>query len=379
MEALALQEEFIDKKYNERKARYDLTTQFAELVDGSMRTDFELQFDGHDLIGEDGSSLNKITEKALDEAREIAKVNPNLWFETRRRSFEREEFHELVEIARGGRPNTMVVVSDFPLELMGAKEDVGGYNVSRKQTMLRLLTRKPDGNIHMSSQSLDGSNRQALEAIYAHFGIKPEGGELLSRRINVDIPWAEQETLASELTGTYDRSLVSQYGGEWYAGRRPADYRNTYDFVCRQQDLIEECIRLQNIGWLNRDIMYNVAATMQKRFEDEVQGAAPLLHITTANPTILAELYQEMNAAGAKAQLAGMSFSACGDTLGASNQFEQAGYGNKTDNETEYKFDKKMHCVVCQVKAKEDEPKKMCGPCGICRSCDKKLSIKSPA
>jgi hypothetical protein len=360
-EALAFKPESTISE-RERQLRYDLETQFAELVNGNMRTDFELRFNGHDLVGEDGRGMEEITATACRDANELAKKDPNLWFEIRRRSLERDELFELIEMAQGKRPNTMVVVSDFPTELMQAKEDVGGYNVSRKQTMLRVLVRKPDGNVHMYSQSLDGSNRQALEAIYARFGIQPEPGELLGQRINVDIPWSEQSVLVDELMGVYDRSLSDQFGGDWHGGRRPADYRNTYEFVCGQQDLIAECIRLNKHGWLNDEVMYKMAATMQKRFEtyaEELGIVSPIM--MNSNPRLL---YQEIELAAAQARAAGMAFSACGATLRADgpdgsteNSLEQAGYGNKSeDGDCEFMS---KECPLCHAKNVKTMVKKL--------------------
>lgn len=333
--AEALQAEYINQEERQLQQRYDLETQFAEIINGSMRTNFELRLNGYDLIGEDGRSMRAVADKSLIKAKDIAKQYPKLWFEVRRRNLERDEIHEAIEMAHGEGLNTMVVVSDFPEELTGAQEDVGGYNVTRKQTMLRILTRQPNGNIQMYSQSLDGSNREALEAIYAHFGVKPEAGELLSQRLRVDLPWEKQTKLIDELKGVYDNSLSEQFGGEWYAGRRPADYRNTYEFVGMQQDLIEECLRLDKLGWLNDSVMYKMSATMQKRFATAQQGnIGTLPHMASID---LAVLHKEIELAGTQARQTGASFSACGATLRADgpdgsteNQMELAGYGNKT-------------------------------------------------
>ncbi|MHB1864831.1 MAG: hypothetical protein ACYCPS_01540 [Candidatus Saccharimonadales bacterium] len=317
--------ELYDQEH-ERQVRYDLITQFAELVDGSMMTKFGLEFIGDDLIGEDGRSLDKVTSDSLDEACAIAKRNPDLWFEKRRRSNEREEFFEAVDMARGEGPNTMIVVSDFPAELISATQDIGGYNVTRRQTMLRILTRKEDGNIQMYSQSLDRSDRTALEAIYDHLGQTAEDGELLGQRIRVDLDSFRQTTIVQELTKVYDQSLKNRYGGEWYAGRLPADYRNTYVFVCSQEDLINECVELDSHGWLNRDIMYSIAATMNKRF----LNSSKVYISYREDPNNRWLLHREIAQAGVEARAMGLTFSACGDTLGSSNIFEQAGYGNQS-------------------------------------------------
>src|SRR5690606_6891343 len=117
-------------------------------------------------------------------------------------------------------------------------QSVGGYNVDRKQAMLRVLTRSSDNSLKMVSQSLDGSNRQALESLYRHFGYEAAPGELLGQRMNLDLDEFNQEYVVDELVGVYDRNLQSQFGGEWFAGRQDARRRNTYDFACQQQDLV---------------------------------------------------------------------------------------------------------------------------------------------
>ena len=286
-------------------------------------------------------------------------------------------------MAPGERPNTMIVVSDFPPELMDATEDVGGYNVTRKQTMLRVITRRTDGSFGMTSQSLDLSNRTALEEIYAHYNITPEPGELLGQRILVDIPAEEQPYVVDRLTGVYDRVLAEQYGGQWYAGRQDEQGRNTYDFARQQTDLIDYFVqkRLHSPGEAE-SVRYNLAAATVERYKR--CGVGLLVAIESyieqntrhlgAVPMSAVEL--EMNYAGRQARVEGKTFSGCGASVNAGtelsteDQLKEAGYGNKADSETTYKFDKKQFCVVCQRPPKEKAQPKMCGPCGICRSCD---------
>lgn len=315
------------------EAHYDVVTQFSELVDGSMRTSFELSFDGRELYGPDGRALGEVTQEALNDAKRIVRQSPELRFEVRRRSLEDEEVDLARKMARGELPNTMVIPSDFPAELNEATEDVGGYNVSRKQTMLRVLALKPDGNVQLYSQSLDGSDRASLEAIYSHFGQSAEPGELLGQRIHVDLSPEDQVNLVDNLMGVYDQTMAANHGGAWYAGRRPADYRNTYDFVCTQRDLVQECIRLRLDGQLNDSLMYDLAATMQDRFKlakQDIRGFIPRL---VEVPLEL--LHQEIKTAGAEARLRGESFSACGGILrgeefdkSTESQMELSGYGN---------------------------------------------------
>lgn len=360
----------------------DATTMLAEALDGHMRTPFEYCLKDGDLIADDGSSLTEIFDGSLAEAHELVAREPNLAFEPRRRQHERDELDEMLAMARGEAPNTMVVVSDFPPELMDASGTVGGYNPERKQTMLRVLLWR-ENRLKMYSQSLDGSDRQALEAIYAQFGLRPQPGELLGQRIHIDLNQEKQERLIDELTAAYDASLQEQYEGMWYAGRlqTPEEQRsgiNTYDFVLAQHDLVHHVMDCHRTGILDKDEVYNVIALLEERLKEyKTQDIASGVTLPQTYASPFSNLREELERAGREAMAEGKVFGACGLTierhaeLSASEQLAQAGYGDQTAES--YRFDKKMHCVVCQSEPKKDEPKKWCGPCGICRSCDAQL------
>lgn len=370
-EALALRQPSI--RSNERLEVYDdVVTQFAELVDGSMRTSFELKFSGGELYGHDGRNMDEVTRKSLKEAEAMAAANPNLAWELRRRQHEREEYILAKKMANGGLPNTMIIPSDFPPELMEADADFGGYNVGRKQTMNRVLTLNENGNVQMYVQSLDGSNRQGLEAFYKEFGMQAQPGELLGQRIHANLSQAERKNLIDRLTGIYDREMSAQFGGEWHAGRRPADYRNTYEFVCQQRDLVETCVDLKLRGQLTDPLMYDFAATMQERFKNDQGGNVVRLapHQTTTNQ---ANLAQEVALAGQSARSQGKVFSACGDTLNGEGddsleaKLGEAGFGNKADTKAWHggKKHKNKMCNSCK------EIKAEVGACHICEDCVK--------
>ncbi len=369
--------------YNpERRLYDDTTTWLAEVVHGSMQSEFVYELNGQDLVAEDGSSLKQIFEDALDES---YKLPANLYFESRRRQHELEEYQDMLAMAQGGGPNTMVVVSDFPQELEGHNEDVGGYNVTRQQTMLRVISRRQDGSLHIQSQSLDGSNRRALEQLYEYLEVdKPEQGELLGQRrhFNLDSD-IEQAKLIGDLRGQYDQSLKVQTGAEHFAGIKHGRQTDTLNFVKAQTDVLQ--MYFDKVETINDDnqLLYAVAATITERFS----GALKLGRLgddtawTTDSTTGFVperELADQVWQAAQRATSAGKTFSGCGGsikagTTDANGQLSELGYGDKADEKTSYSFNKKQHCVVCQPKPKDDEPKKMCGPCGICRSCDAKL------
>lgn len=317
--------------YNPELRRYnDATTWFAEMLDGQMRTPFEYNFDGQELYASDNSALKPIFESSLIEAKFLPK---ELSFEHRRRQTELAEYSEMISMMSGKLPNTMVVVSDFPPELSDSKQDVGGYNVTRQQTMLRVIT-KSEGTLKMYSQTLDKSDRRGLEAIYNSLGFEPRSGELLGQRMHLDMDEADQEFLVDQLTGVYDRSLSNAYGGQWRAGRREPFKQNTYDFVRNQTDLIDLFLEAQQADRADESFTYSLAATMQKRYQQNYTVESHQIGFMI-DPS---ELVQEINLASNEAAKAGKTFSGCGISVGAEGlslegQLSVLGFGNKSQED----------------------------------------------
>lgn len=356
----------------------DEATWLAEAIYGSMRSEFDFTFNGEDLVAEDGRELRPIFDAAITEAISLVKTSPNLLFELRRRIVEHDEYEEMIEMARGNGPNTMIVISDYPQELMEYQEDIGGYNASRKQTMVRVITRDNEGILKIKSQSLDHSDRQALEKIYEIFGVVAQKGELLGQRIYLDLPESWQVTVIDTVRDAYDTDLTMRKGGKRFAGIEIGEQHrteSTYDFVKKQQDIL---------NWLTENMQanpekasqfrYNAAALIEERYRaSTTQALVNGNHVSIAIDVLA-------RAAGASAEREGRTFSGCGMSLmsneNAIGELQDSGYGNKTESSESYSFNKSMHCVVCQSPPKKGDGKKLCGPCGICRSCDKKLGGK---
>jgi hypothetical protein len=336
--------------YNpELRHKNDAETWLAEVLDGSMRTPFEYTFDGHELYAADGSPMGKVFKDAEVEGVRIAQKDPRLSFEPRRRKLESEEYQCMLAMARGELPNTMIILSDFPAELMNEKKSVGGYNVDRKQTMLRVITWNGH-TLAMQSQTLDQSNRQASEAIYQDFGLQAEKGELLGQRIHTSMKREDQAFAVDWVTGVYDRSLHQQTGREWRSGRPLGDLENTYDFVQRNQDVVQRVARLYANGDYSSSEVYDCAATLKKRFEvEKISGigyeyreAIPEWDIESRR-----RLEQELYNSGVESRSNGDDFNGCGaSVVGAEDQLEQSGYGNKKDETGDCDFISK-ECPSC--------------------------------
>jgi hypothetical protein len=309
----------------------DATTWLAETLDGSMRTPFEYSFDGHELYADDGSAMGPIFDDAIAEARRLVARDPSMAFELRRRIIERGEYEDMLAMMRGEAPNTMVVESDFPPELMLETKHVGGYNVDRKQTMMRVITKRGD-RLYMQTQTLDGSDRVALEAIYGHFGRTPGMGELLGQRIHEELTEEEQDYLADRLTGIYDRSLQERTGESYYAGRRESK-GDTYKFVLSQHELVGKFVSHELNGGINAADRYNIAALIAKRYEEFKSPHIEIEPEKVVKGAIVHDIERQLQLAGDEARAAGRQFSACGISASsgeksAAQQLNDAGYGN---------------------------------------------------
>lgn len=306
--------------------RDDTHTWLAEVLDGQMRSEFTYQFNGEDLIARGGQSLGEVFTDSIANAEEKVAYSSAFSFELRRRKIELGEYEDMLAMARGDLPNTMVVISDFPPELMGAQGDTLGYNVTRKQTMMRVIMCSEDGNITSVSQSLDGSNRAALEAIYGFMGTQPEYGELLGQRIYKQIDERFQGGLSDTLMRVYDQKLEEETGVEHFAGRTNLDKRNTMDFAVQQSDLIDAYLT----GPQDDDAKFKLAAAITARFDGRTQQIISGRHGFVGSNALYMSPIIEMEIQGRLAAQAGKTYSGCGGSVSMSAEAElsQLGYGD---------------------------------------------------
>ena len=325
--ALHETKEFYNPAISQETAEFDdTTTWLAEALNGNMRTAFSYSPSTEGLVAQrDNRPIKKIFVDAVEETRQKNEQDQRFGFEHRRRLVELDEYEEMQTMSDDPTaPNTMIVVSDFPEELRNAGKDFGGYNTTRQQTMLRVITKDQTGMITLVSQSLDKSDREGLEAIYGRFGIMPQRGELLGQRIKINIDEKFQKQLPNVLTNIYDTKLTEKYGGEWFAGRNPTDYRNTYDFACQQTDLIN----VFNAGSKNLDARLGLVAAVEVRFENRTLKPNKNLGNYFGGLQFISAA-AEMEFYGRLAKASGKPYSGCGMTIGGSNEELSAlGYGD---------------------------------------------------
>lgn len=373
----------------ELQRRNDLETLFAECIDGSMRTPFEYSYDANKdkLFARDGSDIDKIFDDSYVDICKVVEENPNAEFDKRRVAKELGERDDMYAMVKGELPNTMVVVSDFPEELQDYPSNYRGYNISRKQTMLRIVV-KNGSSLVMYSQSLDLSDRRGLEAIYGYLGFEAKSGELLGQRMHLELESKRQQSLIDELQNTYDQELMRRTGKLYNAGIEVnSDERiiNTYDFVRSQKDLVGLAVA-EVLGFnFNSDKLYSTIAALQYRYEGMKKKNQPssILSIpkTPAQASLLYySIDMERQRASQEARREGKTFSACGLTIDVgelSSVEELSGLGyiaavspvEAGPEEKDWSYDLTDYCRECQAPPEKNEKKKKVGPCRICEHC----------
>lgn len=369
----------------EKRREDDIVTWLAEVLPGTMATTIEYISEEEDLYTDDGQRVGEIFDDAIEDARFLPFDQV---FELRRRRLEKDEYTDMIKMANGKllnpqtgkKINTIVVESDFPPELMESSQDIGGYDSKRKTTMQRVITVTKKG-IKITSFSLDGSNREALEAVYEYCGFKPQPGELLGQRMYLSLDEHTQKELPETLRDVYDTSLSKQFGGSWHGGRSEGDRRNTYDFIWQNYDLISHYLTTTN-SFSGGMAEYSLAAAMTRRFNNNQQQKQ--IEPSGVSVAKIAALQSELNTAAHLAMVMGETFSGCGASISGNNDQTQnvredlykLGYGNMSrqdqygplefecqnghENKREYNnlID---NCTMCGVsvycKTKEQEPK----------------------
>jgi hypothetical protein len=358
------------------QAEYDAITELAELTEGQMYAPIPLTFDSHDLYGPDGRSATETAVRGLEAARQKAEKNPNLQFDVERAEHELNEVLEAIDMIKTGSGNTLMVTTNYPWALKKTGQTAPGYNEERELALARFIAVYPDDSIWLISQTLDGSNDQGLNAIHTEFDFEVDPNkEQLGQRRQMTLSPEEQAVMVDRARGVYDREMTAQFDEEFYAGRRPVDYRNTYDFVCQQRDLIEAYKELKLSGNLTGEAMYNLGATINSRFEKskiigraQVADRVVMLYADYEQTNYdYGRLYEEMAREGRLARSQGKSFVACGSTFTANST--EALFGN-ADNEARGetswhggKIYKNSKCVSCE------KVKSEVGACHICKDC----------
>jgi hypothetical protein len=343
----------------------DECTWLAETINGSMRTSFTFRLVDGELTASDGRQLRSVFEKGKEYAQTLAASDTRMQGGVERSEFEWQEFLIMDAMAHDtSLPNTVIVNSPI---LAGLTADIHGYQASRGLGWQRTIMRNDaTGEITITSQSVDGDERQAYNATYTHFE-QPTPQEvsndgMLGERIFLNLTAQEQAELPDTIMGLYDGIMNSLYGGAHRAGRRQEN-GDTWQFVIQQEDLIRHHLHViaplvvrQKQGDRSVDAAinatrYNTAATLRRRYERGQEWTSQFGDVAV-----------EHTAAGAAAAALGEVFNGCGFMAESSEteaavQLRKLGYGPRPEKV-------RGACPICKVVVVYDPCDPACTACG---------------
>lgn len=381
-------------------------TYVAEAIDRPFYSKFHLQFDpelGYKNFhnGEWRSYIGMLWEGIKAEEQMVA-ADPRRGFlldmarEDLRVGYELHKL-EAGEVKVWSSPFRQVECDAFGPQFM--KEC--GMQPERRMGFLYRAERHDDGSLTLESHSIDNSDPEIFAEVES----------ILEYDTTADL---------DTLIRSYDGHMRMKHGQKFLAGRlfTGALEENAYEFLLEQDDLIDHFMNqlthiahdYAQVAQAPYEAIARVEATILRRKEELTYAfwAAVKERLDHTQPTAVYDLQQptgslvsppvdrSMSAEATFAQAYHRAVSrndqmiGCGGSISFGKSFDQmtpdevrdAIFGlespmSSSKKSESYSFNKQMYCVSCQAPPEDEEPKKMCGPCGLCRDCDAKYSTET--
>jgi ssDNA-binding Zn-finger/Zn-ribbon topoisomerase 1 len=286
----------------------------------------------------EGDDLLTISKNAEFAARQMTKTDPAWSVEALRRSIETQEIIQAIDLPFGAQ---MVVFSPTPDAVLAGAINIGGYNLDKKTTMVRVWTHDETG-ISCRYISLDGGNREALTASARAIGweIPVEYGseEILSTFCTFS---SNQLDLAGCLIDGYDAEMKRQTGRNHSYGRLGLNHKKALEIAYENPAILHEHMaEIKALKW-----QYS-GAELDKKLEDARYNYAAALDQITRG-----EVVTSNTAAGGVARASGVNFAGyC-----APNSTQEA-YGRMFSNGTIVRCVNCPHCkqtVDAEIKGRK--------------------------
>ncbi len=232
------------RRFERERLWTDLLTEGTERVDGAMHNTFEYVYKDEDFFFQ-GQSLKKIFLDGIQTAEEIVKIRPEFSIELLRRHIEYAQFRAQIAFFQSDQEGSGILMhmSPTPDSVLSGQVDLKAYDKSRKKTMVRITERTADG-IRVTSMSLDGGDRVALQAVADMFGAEiPDAAtseDILAMNFLGHMQDLKGERPSKVIRERYDAAMKLQYGGEWYAGRQDSKILDTKLYIEKFPSIINE-------------------------------------------------------------------------------------------------------------------------------------------
>ncbi len=380
----------------------EIVTDGAELIDAPMISRRQLQIHNGKVVTNEGEYVSEMWERGKQVSKKRAMRDSRFWLEHKRNCYEADEQAEFEnEILPSALFNTLVTFSPYAKD----QEKTFGvefidkhthYKRDRKYGLARILYQTSPTTAEVVSISVENSDQLgAFHAVAESLGVNIPSDtshtDMLGHRIKAFVPKGDRLYFERQLIKVFDNTLSVQLGGEYKQGR--PKYKigiEATSFVVANQDIlavyaheIEKIVNTKEL--VGEDLLRAVRrikrcylSKLHERYQEQ-DKSLPVL-VRTAEGIDYEATYQDMQASGRRLVQLGARLIGCGTSYDSLDELE-----NMTEDEfkqllknkeEKYEFDKEMHCLLCQAPPGKDEKKKMCGPCGICRMCDRKLKSK---
>lgn len=241
----AILHEIDHDSFERERLKTDQITEASERLNGAMENVFEYQYQNGDLYFQ-GQALRPIFERGIANSEEIVKTKPQFAVELVRRHIELKQLENQVQLIKNvdwQDPLMLVHISPTPDAVLNDDLDLEAYDKQRKKIMVRISEPTIDG-LKVTSLSLDGGDRLALQAVADFFGVDIPDDASSEDILNMDfIALKSQfkgERPAKVLRERYDKAMQMQYGGDWHAGRRGGEVQTTMQKIMQYPKLVEQ-------------------------------------------------------------------------------------------------------------------------------------------
>lgn len=287
------------------RLKTDQLTEASERLNGAMENEFEYSHKNGDFYFQ-GQALKPIFDGGIRAAEEIVKTRPWFMIELQRRHIERQQLNEQIELIQNvdwQNPLVLVHISPTPDAVLKDEVDLNAYDKERKKIMIRITEPTLDG-VKVTSMSLDGNDRVALQAVGDFFGIAisddASSEDILGMHFLAEKSQFGGERPAKVLRERYDKTMQAQYGGEWYAGRQDSEVLGTMQRILAYPELLEQ--HVDEIARLKKNLGKNF------RFTKEYERATYNFLAAIEQAGKLGAVVGSLADAGSLARAAGVEF-----------------------------------------------------------------------
>lgn len=328
------------------RLKTDQVTEASERLNGAMENVFQYAYHDGDFYFQ-GEALRPIFIRGIQNTEEIVKSKPQFGVELIRRHLELRQLDEQVELIKKvdwQNPLVLVHISPTPDAVLDDGVDLNAYDTERKKIMVRITEPTLDG-VKVTSLSLDGGDRVALQAVGDFFGVEitsdASSEDILGMHFLAEKSQFDGERPAKVLRERYDKAMKFQYGGEWYAGRQDSNVTSTIDQILAYPKLVDD--HVNEVWGLKKRFGKNFRFT--KEYEDSTYNFLAAIEQSHSS----GKAVMSLSGAGSTARASGVEYSKSDCPTSQVESAEQAleaqGIGKERIREEKW-----MSCPDCGLK-----------------------------